>query len=170
MLTLSESLSKRGKHCWYALRDILHSSPLKPAFARLDKNENATEQGMINGVRNSRVFLLYLTRGVFTRYYCQMELRTALAARKPVLLLWERHERGKIFRDVNGEVRSVAVPDLSEFLLEMPEVPGTSRREFEQVLKSCVAMTAEFHSDAHLREAMLDAICQPERFAYNVPC
>ena len=24
MLTLSESLSKRGKHCWYALRDILH--------------------------------------------------------------------------------------------------------------------------------------------------
>lgn len=44
----------------------------------LDQDQrNKTEGGMRAGVLGSRFFLLYLTQGIFARYFCKLEIRTA---------------------------------------------------------------------------------------------
>ena len=124
---------------------------------------------MMDGVARSRVFLLYMTRGVFTRPFCQKELREALRLRKPILLLWETEECGQIYKDASGAVQHT-VASLNELRAEMPRMtPASARGEFEHVLDTCVAVTAQFHADALVREAMLDAICMPQRHAFVVP-
>ena len=59
----------------------------------LDRNQVPTEENMKRGVAESAVFLLFLTRGVFSRPYCLTEIREALRLRKPVILLRESDPR-----------------------------------------------------------------------------
>jgi len=45
------------------------------------------------GVKSTVVFVLFLTDGALTRPFVQLELRTAIAERKPILLVHETDER-----------------------------------------------------------------------------
>ena len=42
---------------------------------------------MLKGIESSAAFVLFLSTGVLERPYCQMEIRHALALKKPVVLL-----------------------------------------------------------------------------------
>jgi hypothetical protein len=48
---------------------------------------------MKEGVSGSETFLVFLTSGVLTRYFVQLEVRTALALGKPVVLVHETDPR-----------------------------------------------------------------------------
>ena len=46
-------------------------------------------QGMRKGVAESAAFILFLSRGVLLRPFCQLEIREAVALQKPLVLLHE---------------------------------------------------------------------------------
>jgi hypothetical protein len=58
----------------------------------VDKQERATPDGMNEGVRLSRNFILFLTKDVLTREWCLNEIRNALKHRKNVVLVYETNE------------------------------------------------------------------------------
>ena len=52
-----------------------------------------TKEGMLKGIEQAAAFVLFLSEGVLQRPYCQMEIRHALALKKPIVLLhgaWSR--------------------------------------------------------------------------------
>ena len=66
------------------------------------------EQEMIHGVKKSAVFLIFLTHGIFTRYWCRdVEIRTAMEERKPFMLLTCTHGDHK-FSDHKQECSSTS--------------------------------------------------------------
>ena len=53
-----------------------------------------TKEGMLKGIEQAAAFVLFLSEGVLQRPYCQMEIRHALALKKPIVLLhgaWNRY-------------------------------------------------------------------------------
>ena len=59
----------------------------------VDKQQRATPDGMNEGVRLSRNFILFLTKEVLTREWCLNEIRHELKHRKNVILVYETNER-----------------------------------------------------------------------------
>jgi hypothetical protein len=55
----------------------------------VDKQQRATPDGMNEGVRLSRNFILFLTKDVLTREWCLNEIRNALKHRKNAILVYE---------------------------------------------------------------------------------
>ena len=51
----------------------------------LDVDETPSEAGMKDGVRKNAAFLIFLTRGYLTRYFCQKEIRWALRYQKRIV-------------------------------------------------------------------------------------
>ena len=56
---------------------------------------------MLKGIQDSAAFVLFLSQGVLARPYCQMEIRHAMALKKPIVLLHGESE---------SEMRSCARP------------------------------------------------------------
>ena len=46
-----------------------------------------TKEGMLKGIEQAAAFVLFLSQGVLERPYCQMEIRHAMALKKPMVLL-----------------------------------------------------------------------------------
>eukprot|EP00935_MAST-01C_sp_MAST-1C-sp1_P000113 g113.t1 len=51
-----------------------------------NRADDLTKDGMLNGIQQAAAFILFLSTGVLQRPYCQMEIRHALALKKPVIL------------------------------------------------------------------------------------
>ena len=58
-----------------------------------NRAENLTKEGMLKGIEQAVAFVLFLSQGVLERPYCQMEIRHALALKKPVVLLHGESEQ-----------------------------------------------------------------------------
>ena len=54
-----------------------------------NRADDLTKEGMLKGVEESAAFVVFLSTGILQRPYCQMEIRHALALKKPVVLLHE---------------------------------------------------------------------------------
>ena len=59
-----------GLRCWYD-----------------NRASDLTKDGMLKGIEEAAALLLFLSAGVLERPYCQMEIRHALALKKPVVLI-----------------------------------------------------------------------------------
>jgi hypothetical protein len=86
-----------GSHQVLWLGEKIESS-LKEQGKRLtkvwiDKKERATVDGMHEGVRLSRHFILFLTKEVLSRNFCREEISNALKYRKNVILVYQTDER-----------------------------------------------------------------------------
>ena len=58
------------------------------SFAQYDNRaDDLTKDGMLKGIEQAAAFVLFLSEGVLNRPYCQMEIRQALALKKPIVLL-----------------------------------------------------------------------------------
>eukprot|EP00935_MAST-01C_sp_MAST-1C-sp1_P001514 g1514.t1 len=88
-----------------------------------------TKEGMLKGIGQAAAFILFLSVGVLQRPYCQMEIRHALALKKPVVLLHESDARyGSFdFRVAHAE----ADADLQELLDQHESLPFR-RRGYER--------------------------------------
>ena len=57
-----------------------------------------TKEGMLKGIEQAAAFVLFLSEGVLQRPYCQMEIRHALALKKPIVLIhgeWVANRRAR---------------------------------------------------------------------------
>ena len=52
-----------------------------------NRADDLTKEGMLKGIEQAVAFVLFLSQGVLESHYCQMEIRHALALKKPVLLV-----------------------------------------------------------------------------------
>ncbi|EFJ43194.1 hypothetical protein VOLCADRAFT_96659 [Volvox carteri f. nagariensis] len=95
----------------------------------LDKDEDATEAGMRRGVAGSKYYLVFLTKGVFTRPFVQLEAREALALGKPVILVHETDQRFGAAPGFNDYVAE-APPDLKQIFSLANSIPWYREEEF----------------------------------------
>ena len=51
-----------------------------------NRADDLTKDGMLKGIEQASAFVLFLSSGVLQRPYCQMEVRHALALKKPIVL------------------------------------------------------------------------------------
>ena len=58
-----------------------------------NRAHDLTKEGMLKGIERAAAFVLFLSQGVLERPYCQMEIRHALALKKPVVLLHGESEQ-----------------------------------------------------------------------------
>ena len=132
MRALQGKLEARGRSCW------------------LDRSQAPTSANIARDVPRCRVFLLYLTRSIFTRKWCLFEVLCALRARLPIVLLLERR-------------RSVPLADLADtdvpaLLASMPFVPGVERNLLLPLLERCVALSTAFGEEDVYFNSMLTEI------------
>ena len=52
-----------------------------------NRADDLTKEGMLKGIEQAAAFVLFLSTDVLQRPYCQMEIRHALALKKPVVLI-----------------------------------------------------------------------------------
>ena len=69
-----------------------------------NRASDLTKEGMLQGIERAAAFILFLSADVLNRSYCQMEIRHALALKKPVVLL---HGERESMRCVPAPVRTV---------------------------------------------------------------
>ena len=58
-----------------------------------NKMENITKEGMMEGVRCSVVFLLFMSKDVFSRKWVKEEICEAIRQKKPFLVMLEKDAR-----------------------------------------------------------------------------
>ena len=95
---------------WYDNRwvEIIAAGAFFTTLIYVIRNENRaedlTKDGMLAGIEEAGAFILFLSTGVLNRPYCQMEIRHALALKKPVVLCHEADARfGSVdFRAARG--------------------------------------------------------------------
>ena len=58
-----------------------------------NRANDLTKEGMLKGIEEASAFVLFLSEGVLTRPYCQLEIRHALALKKPMVLLHGEREQ-----------------------------------------------------------------------------
>ena len=58
-----------------------------------NRADDLTKEGMLKGIEQAAAFVLFLSQGVLERPYCQLEIRHALALKKPVVLLHGESEQ-----------------------------------------------------------------------------
>ena len=57
-----------------------------------NRASDLTKEGMLKGIERAAAFVLFLSANVLNRPYCQMEIRHAVALKKPMVLLHGRQE------------------------------------------------------------------------------
>jgi hypothetical protein len=103
---------------------------------------------MKHGVANSAVFLLFLTRDVFTREFCLLEMREALALGKPFILLRETAEAPVYVAD-NGETKRTSA--------RIDELQAQAPADLKKLFVHFVAI--DHRQEGHEREAMISKLC-----------
>ena len=90
-----------------------------------NRADDLTKEGMLKGIEQAAAFILFLSTDILTRPYCQMEIRHAVALKKPIVLLHESDARygGFDFRAAH----EVAPPDLQELLDNNESLPFRRR-------------------------------------------
>eukprot|EP00935_MAST-01C_sp_MAST-1C-sp1_P001692 g1692.t1 len=94
-----------------------------------NRANDLTKEGMLEGIEQAAAFVLFLSVGVLERPYCQMEIRHALALKKPIVLLHESDTRYAAFNF--SEAHDAAPPDLQR-LLDSHESLPFRRRGYER--------------------------------------
>lgn len=94
-----------------------------------DFPEGLTEAAMMQGVDNSKCLLMFLSKGVMTRPFCQGELRRAIKNKKPILFVHEDQKSAQGYAEIY-EMRDEAPEDL-RFLFKDVESLPFRRRKYE---------------------------------------
>ena len=71
-----------------------------------NRADDLTKEGMLKGIEQAAAFVLFLSQGVLERPYCQLEIRHAMALKKPVVLLHGESEEMRAMHDPIDTTRS----------------------------------------------------------------
>ena len=58
-----------------------------------NRASDLTKEGMLKGIEEAAAVIIFLSTDVLQRPYCQMEIRHAVALKKPVVLLHGKRQR-----------------------------------------------------------------------------
>eukprot|EP00935_MAST-01C_sp_MAST-1C-sp1_P002835 g2835.t1 len=94
-----------------------------------NRADDLTKEGMLKGIELSAAFILFLSNGVLTRPYCQMEIRHALALSKPMVLIYECDAR---FGSYDFREARAAAPSDLQAVLDCNEALPFRRRGYER--------------------------------------
>ena len=130
MRLLHSRLAARGISCW------------------LDKCLIPTGPNIERDVPRCRIFLLYLTRSIFTRKWCLVVILCALRKRRPILLLLEDHPAAA----------ATARTDIAALRASMPRAPGTERPLLNLVIDQCDALHSQLHAIEEHTSLMIDMV------------
>ena len=121
--TLCAQLKQRGWSVWY-----------DNEMSEFDEDTPGSidAEGMKEGARDSAVFILFMTKGIFTRPFVRLEVKEAVKSGKPIMLLHEIDDRhGKFDFDTTTNVPKEFQP-IAANLLRDNESIGWERRGFKQ--------------------------------------
>eukprot|EP00927_Polykrikos_kofoidii_P086020 TRINITY_DN9518_c0_g1_i1.p1 TRINITY_DN9518_c0_g1~~TRINITY_DN9518_c0_g1_i1.p1 ORF type:complete len:1125 (-),score=165.59 TRINITY_DN9518_c0_g1_i1:80-3418(-) len=128
-----------------------------------NKAEKINTEGMMQGIDEACVFLLFLTKGALSRPYVQMEVRHALTVGKPIVLVHEDDKRKGAFDFDKSEIPS----DLHHVVDNIESIPYRRRRwEANAMLRRIIAsggFELETHSEsgAHQDDSRWPASIKP---------
>ena len=113
--TICLELEQRGWKVWYD-----------------NKMENITKEGMMEGVRCSVVFLLFMSKDVFSRKWVKEEISEAIRQKKPFLVMHEKDARHGQFDFAVGAVENVAsdFQPIAKEIISCSESMGWERRDY----------------------------------------
>eukprot|EP00935_MAST-01C_sp_MAST-1C-sp1_P000015 g15.t1 len=102
-----------------------------------NRASDLTKEGMLKGIEQAAAFLLFLSLDVLQRPYCQMEIRHALALKKPIVIL---HESDARYGGYDFRAAHAAAPTDLQLLLDNNESLPFRRRGYERdgMLKTLV--------------------------------
>jgi len=122
------------------LSDALSHSGLTPWF---DMNASKLDtRGIIEGVLNSKVFTVVLTKGYFERKWCLFEYSIALLANKPMVGIYEADSRFE-----GGELNDFNIPkQFNQFMSH--EIIKIDRRRWNSFFSSFEQALKERQKDA----------------------
>jgi len=95
-------------------------------FRDMDTSEQLVDEVMKQGVTESVVLLLFLSRDVLTRPYVQMEVRTAIQNQTPILLVHEEDRRQAGYMDID-EIKKQTPQDLQGIFTQVESIPIRGR-------------------------------------------
>ena len=97
-----------------------------------NKMENITKEGMMEGVRCSVVFLLFMSKDVFSRKWVKEEICEAIRQKKPFLVMHEKDARHGQFDFAVGAVEKVTsdFQPIAKEIISCSESMGWERREY----------------------------------------
>ena len=97
-----------------------------------NKMENITKEGMMEGVRCSVVFLLFMSKDVFSRKWVKEEICEAIRQKKPFLVMLEKDARHGQFDFAVGAVENVAsdFQPIAKEIISCSESMGWERRDY----------------------------------------
>jgi len=123
-----------------AANQVAHLSVLlkeRQVNAWLDMDAERLEaRDMVRAIRNSKIFLLYLTKSYFTRYFCRLEASCARLLEKRVVIVYESDPRHGGMSDYVELVNEATVKrgygsQWRDFLLNIEAIP-MARRGFQR--------------------------------------
>jgi hypothetical protein len=113
----------------------------------VDKGKKATPEGMHEGVRLSRHFILFLTRDVLKRDWCLNEIRMALKYHKNIILVYQTDAR---FGGVPGPFAEFYGPELKKVFPNEDDYKWLTKTSY-----------VEFHDRGQHADVMLcDSKCE----------
>jgi len=121
-----------------ALLQLLQKTHGLSVWLDTQENDNGVS-GMSKGIAMSSVFVIFLTKSYFERVFTIFEFETAVALKKPVIVMWE------------GDERCGWYPD---FKIHTDECPD----EYKAKLFQDEAM--KFEHRKHLRDVQVNVIAQ----------
>jgi hypothetical protein len=120
----------------------------------LDVDQLPSESEMQRGVKNKSCFLLFLTKGVLTRPFCQKEVRWALRYRKRLVLVYDTNP--EFGHSSFGDYIDECPIDLRIIFVENVAIPYYEDTEFGRISRCQI-----------LEAACMDV--PPESLAYQSP-
>ena len=127
----------------HVLSPLVLACPLFLAKVWYDNRaDDLTKEGMLKGIEEASAFVLFLSTGVLQRPYCQMEIRHAMALKKPIVLLHgESNARMPGLFDyfacsLRPAQRATLATDPST------SAPRTTRRQMQMTCESCSTITS----------------------------
>ena len=112
-------------------------------------SEDRSEEGMMQGVRRSAVFLLFLTEGAMCRPFVQKEVREAFRQQKPMLWLYETDSRYGA-ADIYKEAATAICVD------EITGLPILTREQLEWFFGQLVGVP--YRREKHEKKSMVDKL------------
>jgi len=92
---------------------------------------NVTEQDMVLGIQSSAIFLLLLSRGIFTRDWVVFEVRAAMQLNKLIIMLCEEDSRFASYGSVSQCFADA--PDDIKLLQDINQAMALRRKDYEQM-------------------------------------
>jgi len=132
---IKDNLEREGLALWY------------------DKSVDRVDNlGMIDGVVNSRVFILILTTEFFTRPYCVFEYCVATVAGKPIITVCESDPRYG-----GGPISCFKLPELFKHIMkhELIEINRTYWNAFIGKLVNRIQNTLDWALDTNVKSSIL---------------